>query len=226
MTFLACILTYKPRENLSMSLNFRPSHDCATLSLRIHQLIVLLGKRPSVSSILRNTFLSPGRDELSIDGVAETVMKARATPCYVTFCSGQKTIVIQKDLFHGVSKSATDFIVQTNHDDKSLDPTGGAPTKKDKQALMGIGMNEVIKDSEERKDCIQKKWETFASRRQQRENASPVVSEQTLKRWVDVFPIMNEETHFGCILDPGTGSIRWLVRGDEDAQEAASETVQ
>jgi hypothetical protein len=50
------------RKGLSMSVNFRPYHHCSTLRKRIafrrHQVAVLLGLRPSVSSVLRTYLLS------------------------------------------------------------------------------------------------------------------------------------------------------------------------
>ena len=50
------------RKGLSMSLNFRPRHDDSTLAKRLafrrHQLMVILGLRPSISSVLRRYLLS------------------------------------------------------------------------------------------------------------------------------------------------------------------------
>ncbi|KAK1771949.1 beta subunit of N-acylethanolamine-hydrolyzing acid amidase-domain-containing protein [Phialemonium atrogriseum] len=46
------------REGLSLSLNFRPYHDSTTwrkrLAFKRHQLLVVLGRRPSISSVLRS----------------------------------------------------------------------------------------------------------------------------------------------------------------------------
>ncbi|KAL1868543.1 hypothetical protein VTK73DRAFT_3635 [Phialemonium thermophilum] len=51
------------RRGLSLSLNFRPHHDTSTLrkalAFRWHQLLVVLGRRRSVSSTLRQYLLSP-----------------------------------------------------------------------------------------------------------------------------------------------------------------------
>jgi len=50
------------RKGLSMSLNFRPRHDDSTLKKRIsfrhHQLMVVLGRRPSISSVMRRYLLN------------------------------------------------------------------------------------------------------------------------------------------------------------------------
>lgn len=42
---------------MSISMNFRPNHTCSTHSLWLHQLLVLLGRRPSLPSILRSFIL-------------------------------------------------------------------------------------------------------------------------------------------------------------------------
>lgn len=51
------------RRGLSLSLNFRPTHDRSTwrkrAAYRWHQAMVLLGRRPSISSTLRHYLLSP-----------------------------------------------------------------------------------------------------------------------------------------------------------------------
>ena len=58
------------RKGLSMSLNFRPHHDGSTwkkrLGFRLHQLLVVLGQRHSISSVLRAYLLAP---EEALDGV-------------------------------------------------------------------------------------------------------------------------------------------------------------
>jgi hypothetical protein len=85
-------------------------------------------------------------------------------------------------------------------------------------------MESLVEESEERKDCIQSKW-TALTKRQDRKlkegrgRESLAIFEHTLQKWVRAFPIMNECTHFGCIMDPGTGTIRWIERGVEDVDD-------
>jgi hypothetical protein len=45
------------------------------------------------------------------------------------------------------------------------------------------------------------------------------VREETLKGWIKADPVMNESTHFACILDPKIGRIRFLERGVEDGSD-------
>ncbi|KAL6805802.1 beta subunit of N-acylethanolamine-hydrolyzing acid amidase domain-containing protein [Trichoderma sp. SZMC 28012] len=209
------------RQNLSMSLNFRPTHNCSAISLRMHQSLVLLGVQPSISSILRQHLLHPEHHPPSIDSISKSITRTCSAPCYIILCSGTETTVIQKDLITAQIKSATDFIVHTNHDFTPTDPSSQTNIQKESSAI--LGMETLVEESEERKDCILSKW-TALAKRQQREfkrgkgRESPAIFEQTLQKWVKAYPIMNECTHFGCILDPGTGTIRWLERGVEDLE--------
>jgi hypothetical protein len=217
------------RPNLSISLNFRPTHSCSTIKLRIHQILVLFGFRPSIVSILRNKFIPTHDAPLPLDQLATTLTGARSAPCYLSLTSGTRTIVIEKDHLDGKVRSASDFIVQTNHDIKITDTADPTPPQEEKSTI--LGMDAFLEESEERRDCIQKKWNSLVKRQEQRwsgngeskegDTAATVISEKTLRGWVNAYPIMNECSHFGCVMDPRTGTIRWLERGvlEEDSDE-------
>lgn len=211
------------RKHLSLSLNFRPNHNCSTLPLRIHQILVLLGVRQSISSVLRQHFLHPERRHLTINNAVTSITRTRAAPCYIILCSGTETTVVQKDLDNAQTRSAVDFIVHTNHDFAPTDQSSQAYSQKESSSI--LGMEALVEESEERKDCILSKW-TALAKRQERElkkgrgREGPAIFEHTLQKWVRTYPIMNECTHFGCILDPGTGTIRWLERGVQDLEES------
>jgi hypothetical protein len=65
---------------------------------------------------------------------------------------------------------------------------------------------------------MQKRWNTLLKRRAATlEEGPPSVRESTLVRWVQKYPVMNECTHFGCLMDPKTGGIRWIERGAGNA---------
>jgi hypothetical protein len=198
------------REDLSISLNFRPNHNCSTLALNVHRLAVLLGIRPSVVSILRQEFLQP-RDStpLAFESLVKTLSRRRTAPCYLVICSGSQTAVIEKDLVDGEVSTGTDFIIRTNHDVKSAqtpdDRSGGV-----KERVIMTGGTIFLEESVERLACMQAKWDSSCM----------FVNERTLQSWVKAYPIMNESSHFGCILDPGTGTIRWLERGAEEGDES------
>lgn len=205
------------RENLSISLNFRAQHACSYLALVIHKLLVLVGIRPSISSVLRRLFLQDTSCPSVVDDKAMSLVKTRSTPCYVIFSSSGKTIVVQKDLVRGVAHTAREFIVHTNHDFRS---STDATTPGQKENAKALGMQELLEESMARQGCMQEKWDDFlrtANRdaRQSGAGGSLGVEEETLKEWVKSVPIMSDCTHFACILDPGTGTIRWLERGAE-----------
>lgn len=133
--------------------------------------------------------------------------------------------MVQKDLVNAQTRSAVDFIVHTNHDFAPANQSDQAYIQKESGSI--LGMEILVEESEERKDCILSKWTALAKRQQRdskrgRGGESPAIFEHTLQKWVKAYPIMNECTHFGCILDPGTGTIRWLERGTEDPEDSES----
>lgn len=181
--------------------------------------------QPSISSVLRQNLLHPEQDHLTIDNVVKSITRTRASPCYIILCSGTETTVVQKDLVNAQTRSAVDFIVHTNHDFAPTDQSDQAYSQKESSSI--LGMEALVEESEERKDCILSKWTALAKRQERDlkrgrggERESPAIFEHTLQRWVKSYPIMNECTHFGCILDPGTGTIRWLERGVEDLEDS------
>lgn len=183
---------------------------------------MLFGIRPSISSVLRQHFLHSERRQLSINNAVTSIERTRAAPCYIILCSGAETTVVQKDLDDAQTRSAVDFIVHTNHDFAPTDQSDQAYTQKESSSI--LGMESLVEESEERKDCILSKWTALAKRQERklkegRETVSPAIFEHTLQKWVRTFPIMNECTHFGCIMDPGTGTIRWIERGVEDLED-------
>lgn len=161
-------------------------------------------------------------EPLPVEQLATALNESRSAPCYLILSSGTSTTVIEKDLLGGKVRSASDFIVHTNHDNKITDGSDPTPLQKEKSTI--LGMDAFLEESEERRDCIQKKWNSLVKRQEKkrRENGESkegdvlsmtVVRESTLRGWVRAYPIMNECSHFGCIMDPRTGTIRWLERG-------------
>ncbi|KAH8902118.1 hypothetical protein BR93DRAFT_948236 [Coniochaeta sp. PMI_546] len=136
------------RKGLSMSLNFRPRHDDSSLRKRIdfrrHQLMVLLGLRPSISSVLRRYLLnqpeecpphkSRGQDELEDVTHAEDEGKERrkanfdiktvitelstspSTSAYLIFCTPQSVFSIEKDNRTAFVRTSDSFLTTYNHD--------------------------------------------------------------------------------------------------------------
>ncbi|WQF84444.1 Putative Acid ceramidase [Colletotrichum destructivum] len=181
--FVGCLTGV--RKDLSISLNFRPNHDCKTSSLRKHQLLVLLGRREAVPSILRRILLNEGFDDKKSKGskdkdtglnkhrkepltIAAAVKKLAftpASPCYATFCDGSKVMTVLKDLHIGRAKTSTVFQVQCNHDPDhkvccghlTNTNTTNEATQSQPQAPV-VGDGEWLYESENRQRALEMKW--------------------------------------------------------------------
>lgn len=253
------------KRGLSVSLNFRPYHNdtgwtLGNLRYYWHLLLVLLGFRPSIAARLRD-FVVPAalpieQEERSrYDSAISFQLSAQplfqpsditnlreitTTAAYLIFCTGEETIVLEKDLRTTNTSRSSAFITATNHD-RAYELNANTQAehtshRKTKQYFLGIGMQDLIDESIDRKACLVKKWETHLSRQRRkivRHDASPDarrrgedvaagISIQELKKWVLQYPICNEETHFVCIMDPVKGVVTWVrcfQEGDIDGQE-------
>ncbi|TVY89785.1 Acid ceramidase [Lachnellula willkommii] len=219
------------RKDLSLSLNFRPNHDCSTLSLRVHQMLVLFGFRPSIASLLRSTILpsSPGQGIPPLSDSTLHLSSQRTSPCYLILSDGTRTIIIGKDLLDSNIRTSSTFIVQTNHD---TSPIAGHPWRYAQHIQNPeTDPDAWFEESVERMGCIQKRWTALQRRHEKKqaegktgEDEQPMVREEMLKGWIRTFPIMNECSHFGAILAPQTGTIRFLERGSEKFFEESEES--
>src|SRR5204863_9669104 len=92
------------RQGLSISLNFRPNRNKSTFisNLRFysHVLLVILGFRPSITSVLRQLLLDyiDSTASSSLLNLAEAVAQIPSTAAFLTFCDGDRTVVLEKDL--------------------------------------------------------------------------------------------------------------------------------
>jgi len=156
------------RKGLSLSLNFRGVHNgsselVANFRYYGYLVLVFLGPRPSISSVLRRYLIpqSYGKNQDGTSGrgdvanlpdygtvVQEMSCKTRpltSTACYLCFSSGRETTVIEKDLNTAKSSSSSSFIVVTNADAEAKE--GGDGTHHDDA--------ESDADSEEESDGAQ-----------------------------------------------------------------------
>ncbi|KAF1997050.1 hypothetical protein P154DRAFT_525210 [Amniculicola lignicola CBS 123094] len=188
------------RPGLSLSLNFRPYHNNdssrrANFRFYAHQVLVLLGFRPSISSILRSYMLpSPCRkgwnpftrtkvttghtEHVAI--VLQALPSIPTTSCYITLSDGTHTCVLEKDLRTANLLSSTTFIAVTNHDvayekqEEKTDHTNPVPHSK-QQSLGGTGMQDIVDESITRKLLLCQKWEKRVASLQQRRKLSITV---------------------------------------------------
>ncbi|KAI9891769.1 MAG: hypothetical protein M1814_002333 [Vezdaea aestivalis] len=209
--YLGCLTGV--RKGLSLSLNFRPTHHCATTTLITHQILVMLGIRPSIATKLRALLLTESCP--SLNSILERFPKEVCTPCYTIFCDGDTAVVVEKDHKAAHIRSATDFIVHTNHDSpNNIEATTSlAPTR--------ITVAILIEGSKELRSCITDKYKSFVKHSSKTiweegtvDHGSAVPMAKIIQ-WIAEYPTSNEQTHFACILDPKKGSIRHFERGSE-----------
>lgn len=153
------------REGLSASLNFRPVHNATTkmghARYYSHLLLVLLGWRRSVSSLLREVLLptSPSVSHPSLVDIVERIPHQPSTAAYLIFSDGDTTITMEKDSRSAVLRSSSSFIVITNHDvDDAADGSNKATTRNIAGAVTST-LQEFIGDSEERRGLMLKHWQ-------------------------------------------------------------------
>ncbi|KAJ7460731.1 beta subunit of N-acylethanolamine-hydrolyzing acid amidase-domain-containing protein [Mycena latifolia] len=195
------------RSGLSLSLNYRPRLDSpsSVLAHRLHQTALLLGFRPSIPSILRAILLSPAPPR-SLADLAKDLPRTPSTPCYLTFCTPADILVLEKDLVSAVARTSPNFLAVTNHDVRmeQLEPEGWRALLR--QAHVPGG-DAIVDDSIERKQCVSQIWA--------RNGAGLTV--QDVARQMEVRPVLNECTHFSCVMDPAVagGGLLWVMAYEE-----------
>lgn len=213
------------RKGLSMSLNFRPTHDhsgrFSNFRFYSHHLLVLLGFQPSISSLLRG-YLLPAMssntsrvDVSALESIKRDLPSVTTTAAYLIFSDGDNTLTVEKDHLTAVVRTANEFIVATNHDvdeenkTQSLKATHGGSFKT---LLDGI-----VIESIDRKNAAVKLWKQ--SGKGAKRHSSKVASThkqdlttESVIRWMNTYPILNEETHFATVMDPKAGKVVWTKR--------------
>ena len=215
------------RKGLSMSLNFRPNHDrsgrLANFRFYFHHLLVLLGYRPSISSILRQQLL-PSQTSWrrvrittpTLGSIEQTLPSTSSTAAYLIFSDGDRTVTMEKDHHTATVQSSSAFIVTTNHDEGqegSVEPC--VPNEQAvSQNLQATGMQDLIEDSLERKTMALKFWKESSKMAVQGQLGSHVgpVTRDTLADWLGTYPVTNEETHYAVIMDAKDGKVIWAER--------------
>lgn len=168
------------RKGLSASLNFRPVHDTSrNFAFYFNHLLVLLGIRQSVSSLLRQCIFSlpsnapsQGSHLSTLDDIVTNAPSLPTTAVYFIFGDGAKTVTMEKDHRTAVVRSSSSFIVATNHDqqpdatppqtvaeDKRRNHWGLTLVSSDAQA-----MADILEESNERYDCMQGRWDRRVQR--------------------------------------------------------------
>ena len=230
------------RKGLSISLNFRAEHDTSPENRNRdylkHIAGVLLGRKPSISTVLRACLFSSdsstNRNMPSfkpkgshLDTVIDAFGKTRTPACFVILSDGNETAVLEKELNSARVLRSGSFIAVTNSDaqhDKE-DGQDAPPFKRliedahltDQKAMM----NFMIEESVDRKRCMTAKWkeacEKYRSGHPGATDADVSVSSDEVIEWMNVFPVTNECTHFSCVMDARSGDLVWCRRRLEPA---------
>ncbi|KAL3494013.1 beta subunit of N-acylethanolamine-hydrolyzing acid amidase-domain-containing protein [Aspergillus germanicus] len=181
------------RPGLSVSLNFRPNHadDTWVKNFKYYgrHLLVLLGFKRSISSLLRQTIipsklLKPGwlsylclwnrnriqqpLDTLPLNQTVSHIISSPSTACYLILSNGRKTYVLEKDYKTTNVESSSSFIVATNNDRSTGVPQSGPTEHSSRQEHTGASLTtagdpvllvDFIQDSIERRACMQAHWD-------------------------------------------------------------------
>ncbi|ESK93156.1 hypothetical protein Moror_1092 [Moniliophthora roreri MCA 2997] len=212
------------REGLSISLNYRPTlaSTSSKFSLLSHYLLLLLGRRPSNSSLLRNLLLSPNPSPASLSALETELTSFPGSPCYLTFCTPDTIIVIERGLKSSVIHTSNTFLAVTNHDvemeswsSETWDRLIGKQRHVEGDAGL-TGTRDLVTDSIERKGCVCSSWN--------RQSGSRLTSKDVVG-WLEVKPVLNECTHYSCAMDPSVpgGGLLWVRRYDEPVDMSSSQ---
>lgn len=220
------------RQQLSLSLNFRAIHNANTKTehfrFYFHHLLVLLGFRQSISSLLRSYLFSENQDDIgakSLAAIAEEIPPRHTTAAYLTFCDSNSTIILEKDFSSAQIRSSSTFIAATNHDEKphQSNITGTNPTTEEKAvggSMIPAGLEELLEESRDRLDCISSKWNSRVRKTKRRSKratlgqaiqgeADTTITETEVIEWISAYPTTNEQTHFAAIMDAKSGNVVW-----------------
>ncbi|KAK4569492.1 hypothetical protein LTR86_003255 [Recurvomyces mirabilis] len=224
------------RPGLSLSLNFRPNRIdngrfwSSTLYF-LHLVLVLLGLRASISSTLRSFLVPraaptpasmtsrPAQTSLSAFEEVIGAMTGMITPiltttvCYLCFCSGHETVVIEKDHRSATSRTSQEFIVVTNADSTSPAKPMASSSIVDTEESAKVTLNEVIAEAKDRERCAVDNWQSITAASCGRNSSfTRSAGIKDVVNLVRAYPTTNECTHFACVLDPTIGTVRWCRR--------------
>lgn len=214
------------RKGLSISLNFRPNHDdrtrYANFRFYFHHLLVLLGYRPSISSLLRRCLIPVRSSETSekalptLDSIERNLPSTTTTAAYLIFNDGDRCLTMEKDHHTAIIRSSTDFIVTTNHDaaEEHAPPSISADSHGGSLKDLIAGMSDMTEDSVYRTRLATKLWKASSRKRHgsNSKGSNALPTQEKVVEWMNTFPIANEMTHFAAIMDPKAGKVVWIKR--------------
>lgn len=191
--------------------------------------MVVLGLRPSISSVLRDLIFRPLPAHQSASAVATELASTRTSPAYLCLCDGDEASMIEKDLLTGAVRTEYDFVVQTNHDVSRHESALPKPlgTSATAEALSAMTKKETandeswIEESAERMQCMIDFWRERTEAAVGRSSGKGAYLLQAeLEGKVRGRPISREWTHFRCVMDPKNCAFTLVERGPPPAPVA------
>ncbi|KAF6824611.1 hypothetical protein CMUS01_10163 [Colletotrichum musicola] len=165
------------RPGLSLSLNHRPLMNARTTKSISHQVLVVLGLRPSIASNLRQVLLAPTLPVASPErnpsndalvSFAKSFSLRPSPTCYLIFSTPTEAVVIQKDHVGGNINRSYDFIAQANHDTDHTSCCGAAEFHHRALALGDASLippeQAWLGMSAERQDFVHDHWRAYCKR--------------------------------------------------------------
>lgn len=164
------------RRDFSVSLNFRPSRNdkfkfWADVKYYWHLVMVLLGRRRSISSELRRFLLpscqssawfwkSKGGKPWNFVPYADAVKEAgcqagkalKTTACYLCFSNGNETTIMEKDRVTAVVRNSDEFIVVTNND---IDHEDEKTVNEESSSPFAMALAEIVEEAVDRRQCAE-----------------------------------------------------------------------
>lgn len=189
------------RQDLSISLNYRAHRSNRPTGMRLHQILVLMGFRRSISSVLRDCLLSPGAPPSLVE-LRSTLPAIPTSSCYLTFSDGKSSLILEKDLNTAVIRESLDgFMVTTNVDDAIHVLSQDEINEYMKTQVTFEDEDWLIANSKERRCVVEDAW-----------RKSKEATLKTVVGWLKTWPVKNECTHFACVMSPSAGSLLWVKR--------------
>ncbi|KAG7093433.1 hypothetical protein E1B28_007112 [Marasmius oreades] len=205
------------REGLSISLNYRPTPTRSKLARYLHYISIILGRRPSNTSILRRILLTSQPPPSSRKALEAEIFKYPGSPCYLTFCTPNDIFVFEHGLDGSTTHSSDSFLAVTNHDKSMEDWTEDQWNNFLKSQLglesgAGHTVRDLVADSVERKNCVCGLWESVRVPA----SGKPLKIVDVVD-WLQTKPLLNEDTHYSCVMNPAVcgGGLHWVVSYDE-----------
>lgn len=214
------------RKDFSISLNFRPNRVDNGMywqdkKYQWHLLMVLLGKRQSISSLLRH-FLLPQperrkvaswlpltkqgeKKSLDYDSIVKIVggeegksTAITTTACYLCICNGQETTTVEKDRISAVVRSSDEFIVVTNNDEDGIGGSSGTETEAAEESAKTtptISSGNVlvgIEEADDRKERACNTWEKLRAAKARANNNTSNADIKTLCTVDDIVQLVQK----------------------------------